>query len=179
MMGAATSKTEVVVGERLNLLEEILERSGQDVPAELLDLDAFLGQSPLFAALTPDARRELAAKARFRLATAGETLIQEGSQGDTFAIIKRGRLAVDANFEGQSRHLATLGPGAIVGEVAVLKGTPRTASVTAREDAELWEFSRDDVRPFLERFPQVRGELEKLIEARTEQAIEIFLGRES
>ena len=162
----------------LNTLEEILERSGESLPDELLDLDEFLDRSPLFAALTPEARRELAAKARFLGLLARETLIREGTHGDTFAIVKRGRLSVDASFEGAARHLATLGPGAIVGEVAVIKGTLRTASVTAVDDAELWQFARDDVRPFLDKFPGLRAQLEELIEQRTEETIEIFLGRE-
>lgn len=163
-------------GEGLSMLEEILERSGDEVPEEILDLDAFLKQSPLFAVLDEEARRELASKARYHWCNAGDVLMKEGSGGDTFAVIKRGELSVDAAFEGKRKHLATLGPGAVVGEVAVLKATERTATVTCETDVELFEFSRDDARPFLAAHPELREELERLIESRSEAAIEIFLG---
>lgn len=158
-------------------LMEILERSAEALPESILDLDAFLEQSPLFKTLDAAGRRELAQKARFREVHKGDVWIQEGSRGETFAIVKRGTLSVDASYEGTRRHLADLGPGAVVGEVAVLMGTPRTATVTATSDVELFEFSGDDVKPLLDKYLAVRKELQELIETRTEQAIEIFLGR--
>ena len=162
----------------LIILEEILGQSGEEVPTEILDLEAFLSQSPLFATLAPEDREALAKKARYKWVTGGERIIAEGTRGDTFAIVKSGRVVVEATFEGERRRLATLGPGAVVGEVAVLKGTPRTADVIAEGDVELFEFHRDDIQPYLEKYPELRERLEELIEARSESTIAVFLGKE-
>lgn len=161
----------------LEVVGDILERSGTEVPEEILNLDEFLGQSPLFSNLDATARKEVAKKASHRSVGQGETLIEEGSRGDNFAIVKNGRLKVSASFEGDVRTLATLGPGQIVGEVAVLMGTPRTATVVAESAAELFEFAAEDVKPILDRYPKVRERLQELIEERTDKTIEVFLGR--
>ncbi len=158
-------------------LEEILGNSGQELPAELLNLDEFLAQSPLFSCLDTDGRQELASKSRHRMVKAGETVITEGTRGESFAIIKSGTLNVDATFEGETKRLAELGPGSVVGEVAVIMGTPRTATVTAQNDSELFEFSGDDVRPLFGKYPELKAQLQNLIEERTDQTIEVFLGK--
>ncbi|RMF19550.1 MAG: cyclic nucleotide-binding domain-containing protein [Candidatus Dadabacteria bacterium] len=165
------------MSEQTNELEVILDASGNALPESILDLQAFLDNSPLFAALDPDARRALAQTASLKALPAGEVYIREGTRGDTFAIIKRGRLAVDATFAGQTRRLAVLGPGSVVGEVAVLMGTPRTATVTAEVDTELFEFHHDDVAPLFEQFPDLRGRLTQLVESRSDETIRVFLGK--
>lgn len=161
----------------LEILEEILEQSGEAIPEEILDLDEFLEKSPLFASLDANARRSLAKQAKYRWVTSGEKIIQEGTRGDTFAIVKSGKLLVDATFESKTRRLAVLGTGAVVGEVAVVMGTPRTATVTAEGDVELFEFSADDVEPLLDSHPGLRQKLQELVEQRTDRTIQVFLGK--
>jgi CRP-like cAMP-binding protein len=163
----------------LEMLEEILEQSGEQIPDEILDLEEFLNKSPLFAALESDGRRALAKQAKYRWVTGGDKVIQEGTRGDTFAIVKSGKLVVDASFEGKTRRLATLGPGSVVGEVAVVMGTPRTANVTAEGDVELFEFFGSDIEPLFERYPGLRKKLQELVEQRTDQTIQVFLGKAS
>ena len=60
---------------------------------------------------------------------AGEAIVRQGEPGDRFYLVDSGTLAVHAD----GRELARLGPGDCFGEIALLRGTPRMATVTAVE----------------------------------------------
>ena len=83
-----------------------------------------------------------------------ETLIEAGDPGDSMMIVLTGTLkvCVDAS-SGREVVLDYLGPGGIIGEIAVFDGKPRTANVIAIENAELVVLQRRVVLPFLENHP--------------------------
>jgi CRP-like cAMP-binding protein len=64
----------------------------------------------------------------------GEALMAEGEPGDTYLIIERGRVTVSSG----GTHIREQGPGDGVGEIALLKTVPRTATVVATEPVEAW-----------------------------------------
>jgi MFS family permease len=72
--------------------------------------------------------------------TAGEDAVREGEPGERFYVIDSGALDVHAG----GRALARLGPGDCFGEIALLRGVPRTATVTAVEPAQLQALGRDE-----------------------------------
>jgi serine/threonine protein kinase len=65
---------------------------------------------------------------------AGEHLMVEGEPGDEVFIVQRGTVQVYTTQNGRRRGLATLGPGSVVGEAAVFRAAPRSASVVAADD---------------------------------------------
>jgi CRP-like cAMP-binding protein len=74
---------------------------------------------------------------------AGEHLMQEGDKGDQVFIVTKGLVQVYKTFtDGRRQGLATLGPGAVVGEAAVLSAGERTASVVAVEDTTVTAVTR-------------------------------------
>lgn len=73
---------------------------------------------------------------RIELAS-GEILFREGEQPTTAFLIESGRLRITTRREGAVLVLGELGPGALVGEMAVLDDSPRVATATAIEDSVL------------------------------------------
>jgi CRP-like cAMP-binding protein/predicted acylesterase/phospholipase RssA len=75
----------------------------------------------------------------------GETLFSQGDPGDSMYLLLRGHLGVRLRHpDGSEMALAELGPGSIVGEIALLTGQPRTATVRALADADLLCCSREE-----------------------------------
>jgi CRP-like cAMP-binding protein len=94
--------------------------------------------------LLPEPTLESLARALVRVeVAAGEVFIREGDPGDLFYVIETG--TVDVTRNGQ--HLATLGPGDYVGEIALLRDVPRTATVTATGPAVLQALDREHFIP--------------------------------
>lgn len=76
-------------------------------------------------------------------AAPGEVVIREGDEGDRFYVIESGTVEVTKD----GRHIADLGPGDFVGEIALLRDTPRVATVTARTAAVLQALERAQFIP--------------------------------
>jgi MFS family permease len=101
---------------------------------------ALLQGIPIFAPLPPLALEQLAlGLSRVRVA-AGEDVFRRGEPGDRFYVVGDGEVAVDVD----RRPALTLGRGGYFGEIALLRNVPRTATVTARTDVELYVLERDD-----------------------------------
>uniref|UniRef100_A0A8C2Z257 cAMP-dependent protein kinase type I-alpha regulatory subunit n=1 Tax=Cyclopterus lumpus TaxID=8103 RepID=A0A8C2Z257_CYCLU len=76
---------------------------------------------------------------------AGETVIQQGDEGDNFYVIDLGEMDVYVNNE----LVTSIGEGGSFGELALIYGTPRAASVRARSNVKLWGIDRDSYRRIL------------------------------
>ena len=109
---------------------------GARVPADDL---ALLRGTALFEPLPPPALERLARNCVPLHVPAGTTIIREGDVGDRVYVIAEGRAGVTAS----GSHVATLGPGGYVGEIALLRDVPRTATVTASSDVRLLTLERD------------------------------------
>jgi CRP-like cAMP-binding protein len=102
-----------------------------------------LSSVPLFSGLSRRALRRLAVATRPMSFHSSETIIREGAPGDAFFAILAGRAVVTQG----ARRLRRLGPGEFFGELALLDGEPRSASVVAETDLLSLRLSRP---PFLE-----------------------------
>lgn len=92
----------------------------------------------LFAVLTETQLAQIAAGARSQRFMAGETLVREGAAGDSLFIIKRGQADVYvANADGKPVNVAQRGAGEYFGEMSLLTGAPRSASVVAALDTDV------------------------------------------
>lgn len=88
----------------------------------------------------------------------GTVLTRQGASGGLAYVIASGRAEV--NRDG--RTLAMLGPGDVVGELSLIDGDPRSATVTARSDLAVLEIDGRDLQRLLKKAPSV---LRKLLEA--------------
>jgi predicted acylesterase/phospholipase RssA/CRP-like cAMP-binding protein len=84
---------------------------------------------------------------------AGTVLFRTGDEGDACYLVDAGALRVTTSPTGDV--LATLGPGSFVGEIALLLGEPRTATVTAVTDAKLLELKRRDLEALMADYPDL------------------------
>ncbi|XP_055526727.1 cAMP-dependent protein kinase type I regulatory subunit isoform X1 [Wyeomyia smithii] len=75
----------------------------------------------------------------------GESIIQQGDEGDNFYVIDIGEVEVFVNNE----QVTTIGEGGSFGELALIYGTPRAATVRAKTDVKLWGIDRDSYRRIL------------------------------
>lgn len=76
---------------------------------------------------------------------AGEVIIQQGDEGDNFYVLDQGE--VDVYVNGQ--HVTTIAENGSFGELALIYGTPRAATVKAKTDVKLWAIDRDTYRRIL------------------------------
>jgi MFS family permease len=95
---------------------------------------------PMFAPLPAATLEHLAGALRPLRVQAGETIIREGEPGDRFYVLGSGEVDVSAD----GKLMKTLGAGEYFGEIALLRPTPRTATVIARGDVELFTLDRDE-----------------------------------
>ena len=122
----------------------------------------FLRRSSPFADLPSAAIEALAAKLVSVRFESGEELLHEGARGDDAYLIRDGEVEV---LHG-GRTLATLGPGAFVGEVSALTGSSRTATVRARTALSAFRLSGDDVRPIVRKHADLVARLEGTMQSR-------------
>jgi CRP/FNR family transcriptional regulator, cyclic AMP receptor protein len=110
----------------------------------------------LFSGLPPELSRELFVKARIFPLKADQMVFLAGDAGDGCYRIEEGLLKVIVGgSEGDERILAILGPGSLVGELSMIDGAPRSASVSALRDSKLSFVSRATFEAFCESNPEV------------------------
>jgi uncharacterized protein YhbP (UPF0306 family) len=94
----------------------------------------------------------------------GDVIARQGAPADKFFIVVDGEVEVSREGEatGTSRH----GPGELIGEVAILRDTPRPATVTATKPTTVFTLERDTFRDLVAEALGTTGEFERVIQAR-------------
>ena len=105
------------------------------------DVAATLARVSLLDPLTPGDIEKLAASARRMIFGRDEAIVREGDRGDSFYVIERGgvRIVLGQTNGERGKALAQLGPGDFFGEMSMLAGDPRSATVVADEDTAVVE----------------------------------------
>lgn len=122
----------------------------------------------LFTVVSTEAMLRLRENGRRRLFPRGCVLMRQGERADAMYQITDGVVdVVVTDPETDERtHVALLGRGEVVGEIGVLSGRPRSATVIAVNDVAAIELSRDDVLTTLLELPGLPGPLRTLLEKR-------------
>src|SRR3989337_2592934 len=116
---------------------------------------ALLRNVSLFSDLDEKDLESLAEEFNERRFSAGSKIALEGEGGLMFFVVESG----EASVEGQGEEVATLGPGAAFGEIALIDRRPRTATVTAISDLRTYGLPVFVFRPFVEARPQLAWKL--------------------
>jgi CRP/FNR family cyclic AMP-dependent transcriptional regulator len=123
--------------------------------------------SHLLSGLPEPISTELFEKARLIQLAADKVLFLEGDPGDGCYRVEQGLVKVSfISSTGSERILAILGPGAVVGELAILDELPRSASVTAIRDSQLRFVSRQQFATVAKSHPEIYRHITGLLSAR-------------
>ena len=144
----------------------------QDPMVSLTSVEAM----PLFKLMDEEGRERLlraATRVSFR---AGEVVLREGDPGDAMYLVMEGDVRVTTTKDGEQVELALLGDGACIGEVAMLTGLPRTATVVTVTPCEMLCLHKSDVDEILEDYPKVRKLLIAMLQSRAQDAVEKLMG---
>jgi CRP-like cAMP-binding protein len=118
-----------------------------------------LARVRLFRSCTPDELDRIASATTEVDVAPGEVLCQEGEAGHEFFVVVKG----DARVAMSDREIATLGPGSFFGEMALIDGGPRIATITAVSPMRLLVLHRRDFRLLLSSRPVLVAEVVAVI----------------
>jgi CRP-like cAMP-binding protein len=104
---------------------------------------------PLFKGFTANGTKRLLAAGEVKEHATGGVLLKEGDKADFVLLVLTGKLEVFVEREGKDLVLTEATPGTILGELAVLCGIPRTASVRAKETSAVLEWTDEAFRTLL------------------------------
>ncbi|MEM7417578.1 MAG: patatin-like phospholipase family protein [Gemmatimonadota bacterium] len=125
----------------------------------------------VFAGLDGDALKEVSAAFHWRRLERGEVLFKEGSVGNAVYILASGRLRARVTQpDGTDRDVGEIVPGETVGEMAIITGRPRSATVVALRSSVLQECRRSDFLALVDRHPVLAQHLNRVLVRRLERA---------
>lgn len=102
-----------------------------------------LGKSFMFLALQPTDMETVLMAMQEKNFEKGQTVINEGEDGDYLFVIEKGSLDCIKSIEGEQKVVKTCSPGDVFGELALLYNCPRAASVVAKEVCVCWQLDRE------------------------------------
>jgi cyclic nucleotide-binding protein/MFS transporter len=146
----------VLAALRWRRLEEIDAEGAEVVPGERVEA---LRRIPIFTPLPPRTLELLASRLKEIVVPAGNTLFVRGESGGHFYVVVDGELEV--LLDGEMKVVRDY-----LGEIALLRGVPRTATVRAHTDATLWALRREDFVAAVTGHPGAREAANEIVGAR-------------
>jgi CRP-like cAMP-binding protein len=122
-----------------------LSLGGPSTNADEKSVVSFFRSVPLFNSLDADQVMEIMRVSSIETYSAGEVLFEEDEAGDAMVIIERGEVAITKrSLGGEEVTVAFLGDGSVVGEMALIVSSPRTASVKAVSETRIYRLNGRD-----------------------------------
>ena len=129
-----------------------------------------LKNTDLFKSLGDNELQELSARLRERVYPPNTAIVREGASGDSMFIIKNGKVDIKKREPamGIDLTIASLDSGACFGEMALLTGNPRTATVMATQATSVFVLEKKDFESLLKENPSISISLNKIVAERIE-----------
>ena len=141
-----------------------------------MDYVKILQQVPLFASTSERFLRGLSKSCTERSFEAGSYIVEQGDEGVGLFIITSGRVRIEKRGAGERRMvIAEHGPGEVVGEMSVIDGAPRSASVLALEDTGTLALASWSFNSFMESHPELALEILPVVVRRFRETNERLL----
>ena len=129
-------------------------------------VSALLQAQPLFADMETEQIQALAKSARHLRYGKGEKIIAQGDPGESMYVLSSGVAQVAVERDSKLSDLGELATGECFGEMSLLTGEPRTATVTAKTDCDVVEIDHIAMRDLLKRDPKLADHLSETLSAR-------------
>jgi len=157
----------------LALSRTLSERLAQ---ADQRFVERHLRRMSLLVGLSSKQLEDVSARLRPVKYRSGEVILTEGAPGDVMYLIEWGRVEVLSKTDGRSRVLAILGEGDFFGEMALLTGSPRSATVRAVTDVDLLALYQPDFDELVLKYPTLTVTLGRVLSQRLNRADEHLAG---
>ncbi|HEY2930522.1 MAG TPA: cyclic nucleotide-binding domain-containing protein [Acidobacteriota bacterium] len=169
----ARAAEDCVVLEMLRNVLQILQKNRQfkaqlDAAYRQRALDNHLRSVPMFRNLSLEFIDYLRDRVELLRFEPGEVICRQGDVSESFFLLRIGHVKVTQNYEGGDLVLSYLARGQYFGEIGLLAEGVRTATCTALDHVEVLRISKEDFNSMLERFPDIRRQLEAIARQRTE-----------
>lgn len=139
-----------------------------------------LAITPVFEGVPPDARMALADQFELRSFDNGDVIVREGEPGETFYLIRSGKVSISTHgmkAGGEPVELGSMSDGSFFGEVSLLTDKPRTATVTAVGHVELMELTRERFKSIVAQHSSVLKVVEAYQKQRVQDTIRTLMSR--
>jgi CRP-like cAMP-binding protein len=132
------------------------------------DLLATASRSGLLRSLPPEEMSHLLGALAEAKLSKGKTIFQQGDPGDFCFFIESGSASVHDGNNTQAPEIARLGPGDVFGEMALISGAERLATVQAQSDIRAWKLDKDAFAAILEGNPVLADRVRELAQKRNQ-----------
>ena len=156
---------EVPSPRRTVTLHEVTEETREhDVEHAIESRESALHGIDFLAHLPKKALHTLAESAETRLFAPGERIVREGDAGEELFVIRRGEVRIEIG--SRHREVARIGPGQFFGEMSLMTGEERRATVRATRETELLALDRTCLQPVLESQPELAQKISEVLAER-------------
>jgi len=144
-----------------------VEHSALEAGSGEAAVDEVLAKAGLFQGVAPEASDALAGSLSFADYARGETVFNEGDQGDTLFIVLRGKVKIGRRAtDGRENMLSVMGPSDMFGELSLFDPGPRTATATVLTDARLASLAHTALRLWITDRPEIAEQLLRVLARR-------------
>ena len=155
----------VPYNEQLGLQDDDTRRAAENSRQRRERVQA-LERVELFASLSPEERDQLADHLLRAPFCAGDVMTRQGAVAHWLYLMVSGEAEVWHEHQGRRTRVGTLGPGSVFGEMGMMTGDPRAATVTASTDVECYRLDKAGFSSIIEARPDIAEEISHVLSAR-------------
>ena len=155
--------TPAVQRQEIHMFKGVKERGGEEATKPI----TLLQEVVIFKQFDSSAKQFLSERIRRHRFGPNDIIVQQGDAGDSLFVIVEGVVCVQVHTDdGKTQEVARLGAGDFFGEMALLTGEERTATVIALVDTSVFELTKADIAPLIAQQPEVSELVSKVLSQR-------------
>jgi len=142
------------------------------VEEQVSSASGHLENVPILAPLSDEEIEQLAKSSTRRVFAPGEAIVRKGQEGGSMFVIIKGSVKVQLPDGAGVRTINQLGPNDFFGEMSLLTGEPRTATVVADEETDVMQIRKPAIKPLFEANPELMAAMSAIVEERKKLLIQ-------